>query len=235
MKTRNKFILSFIALLISIIVVSVIVIVLPTNQLKRVILPVGLVCYILFLFAGYYSLMYYRRWQGYYSKDNKFLINVKTGTEFINKVADRLLKAGYRVMEETENYCLYEFISKNRRTTYYFLIYKNKYNHREKSYSKLAKELDNNLAYYPLKLSTKSGHLIVIEELTVQDKTRLYTESRKMTCDFILTDYNNKCCYIESSSMLNALEQRREIKKILKDLVIFTSNDESHMVGGQNG
>ena len=125
MKTRNKFILSFIALLISIIVVSVIVIVLPTNQLKRVILPVGLVCYILFLFAWYYSLTYYRRWQGYYSKDNKFLINVKTGTEFINKVADRLLKAGYRVREETENYCLYEFISKNRRTTYYFLIYKN--------------------------------------------------------------------------------------------------------------
>ena len=218
MRWKNRFITSFILLVLSICVVLGVLTLQPFNN-KGIIIMVGVVCILLFFFATYFSTIYYRRWKGYYSINNRFLINVDNEKELINKVIDNLTMLNYYIMKETETYYLYKFI--NRKTTYYFLIYKDGNNHKEKSYSKLAKELDNYLKNCSLKLSTKSGHLVIIEELSQLDKTKLYSESKKMTIDFVLVDYGDKCAYVESSSLLNAVEQRKEIKQVLKDIIIF--------------
>lgn len=219
MKIKNKFILSLIILCFCICSFLITLILRPFN--KSIVIMVCVVSILLFFFAMYFTTIYYRRWQGYYSTNNKFFMNLDNEEELFNKVIKSLTNLGYYLTEETEIYCLYEFINKKKRTTYYFLIYKNKKNHEDKSYLKLVRKLNNKLPYYWSKLSTKSGHLVVIEELTLQDRTKLYTESKKMTCDFLMLDYNNRCSYIESSSLLNSVEQRREIKKVLKDVIVF--------------
>ncbi len=215
---KNKFIVSFIVLILSVCVFLGVLILQPFNN-KSTVLIVGAVCILLFFFATYFSTIYFRRWQGYYSKNNKFSISVETEKELMNAVIKNLSTFGYDKSLETVQYDLYELAYK--KTIYYFLIYKNGNNHKDKSYSKLAKELDNNLKNCSLKLSTKSGHLVIIEELSQLDKTKLYSESKKMTIDFVLVDYGDKCAYVESSSLLNAVEQRKEIKQVLKDIIIF--------------
>lgn len=215
---KNKFIVSFIVLILSVCVFLGVLILQPFNN-KSTVLIVGAVCILLFFFATYFSTIYFRRWQGYYSKNNKFSISVETEKELMNAIIKNLSTFGYDKSLETVQYDLYELAYK--KTIYYFLIYKDGNNHKDKSYSKLAKELDNNLKNCSLKLSTKSGHLVIIEELSQLDKTKLYSESKKMTIDFVLVDYGDKCAYVESSSLLNAVEQRKEIKQVLKDIIIF--------------
>ncbi len=215
---KNKFIVSFIVLILSVCVFLGVLILQPFNN-QSTVLIVGAVCILLFFFATYFSTIYFRRWQGYYSKNNKFSISVETEKELMNAIIKNLSTFGYDKSLETVQYDLYELAYK--KTIYYFLIYKDGNNHKDKSYSKLAKELDNNLKNCSLKLSTKSGHLVIIEELSQLDKTKLYSESKKMTIDFVLVDYGDKCAYVESSSLLNAVEQRKEIKQVLKDIIIF--------------
>ena len=217
---KNKFIISFITLVLSICVFSGMLILQPFKN-KSIALIVFVICIFLFFFATYFSTIYYRRWRGYYSIDNKFFINIEHEKELFDKAINNLKMLNYCIMKETDSYYLYEIYKQKEKTTYYFLIYKDGNNHKDKSYSKLMKALDNNLKNCGLKLSTKSGHLVVIEKLSQLDKTKLYSESKKMTMDLVLFDYDHKCAYVESSSLLNAVEQRREIKKVLKDIIIF--------------
>ncbi len=114
---KNKFIVSFIVLILSVCVFLGVLILQPFNN-QSTVLIVGAVCILLFFFATYFSTIYFRRWQGYYSKNNKFSISVETEKELMNAIIKNLSTFGYDKSLETVQYDLYELAYKKQYTIF---------------------------------------------------------------------------------------------------------------------